>query len=233
MHPKPGRFTYRSYEGTALRSTSGLRERASVVERFAETRYTRGENTRLIVGGWAMDNMRALDFVSARQSVPLGTLSEKAERRAVAAVEAASVLSANLVVALQRALSLEAQATDPATVARRTFYERTENDFDDLLSALAAADESTESTDRLRRSLLREALRLFDELTRPAMTLAEPERARETLTARRQITAAGLGYSASGRKLFELLDLEPPKAASKKKASGKRTVKKRPGKATT
>ena len=82
-HPKPGTFGYRNWRGVILQSESGLRPAA--LERYL--RDIEGARCSLIVAGWAMDNMKPLDFLWSEQ--PVFSLSAEQEDQAAASVEAA------------------------------------------------------------------------------------------------------------------------------------------------
>lgn len=216
VHPKPGRFGYRHYRGTVLRDDrSSLRSRAACVDTYERERDDT-RPARLIVGGWAMDNMKALDFVMSLEPVPLSRLTDDAEARAIRAIEAAEIIGGNLSVALKNALGIDPKATDPVSTSRQRFYEETDGAFRELLHALITDPESSVATDVWRKALGKVALRLFDGETKNLIVSVSPERARKILEARRMILAATGGYSKSGKSLFVLLDLTPPRKAGEK-----------------
>ena len=216
VHPKPGRFGYRQYRGIVVRDTeSGLRTRAACVETYERERDDGNQPARLIVGGWAMDNMKALDFLLATEPAPLSRLSEEAQSRVVRAIEAAEIVGGNLAVALKNALGIEPKAADAVSSTRRRFYEITDVPFGALLRALTGDAADDTATDDWRRALGRAALGLFDGATTALVPTVAPERAREILDARRLILSAVGGYSKSGRNLFQLLDLSPPEKSGK------------------
>ena len=65
VHPKPGSFGYRHWRGVILQSDSGARPLA--LEQYL--RDVEGGDCSLIVAGWAMNNMKPLDFVWSEQPV--------------------------------------------------------------------------------------------------------------------------------------------------------------------
>ncbi len=83
-HPKPGSFGYQHWRGVVLQSESGRRPLA--LEQYL--RDVESGQCSLIVAGWAMENMKPLDFIWSEQ--PVFRLSSRDdEERAVDAVEAA------------------------------------------------------------------------------------------------------------------------------------------------
>jgi len=217
VHPKAGRFGYRQYRGIVLKDHgSNLRTRAACVETYERERDDRREPARLIVGGWAMDNMKALDFVLSAEPAPLSSLSELAEGRVVRAIEGAEIIAGNLSIALKNALGVEPKATDVVSSIRRRFYVDSDDAFRKLLRTLTNDPDDLTATDLWRKALLRIALAFFDGSTRDLVPIVAPERAREILDARRLILVSGTGYSKSGEKLFGLLDLTLPEKKGKK-----------------
>jgi CRISPR system Cascade subunit CasA len=228
LHPKPGRFGYRAYEGVLFRSPSGLKERASSVDTFCQSRRTAGEPTRMLMGGWAMDNMRALDFVTSRPNVAVGVLSKQSEDFAVRAADAAGTMASMLAIGVKNALSVEFKMTDPATLARTLFFQRTEPDFERLVNDLMLEPSNrSEAVTRYLDALVEAALNLFDERTLSTLSTGDVERAHDVAKGRSMITLTGRGYSKSGKEVFSKLGLEPPvsDARSKKRASARKAQK--------
>jgi len=225
VHPKPGRFGFRQYRGVVLRdSRSNLRTRAACVDTYEAERQDEREPARLIVGGWAMDNMKALDFVLTTEPAPLSRLSEVAERRVVRAIEGAEIVAGILSIALKNALEVEEKATGAVSMARRRFYELSDGAFHRLMHALTSDPEDASATEEWRKRLLSTALHLFDEATSELVALVTPERARTILDGRRLILSTGNGYSKSGKSLFDRLDLDPPETKSRKSKAKETTA---------
>lgn len=220
VHPKSGRFGYRQYRGIVVRDVeSNLRARAACINTYEAERDDGIEPARLIVGGWAMDNMKALDFVLSSEPAPLSQLSDAGARRVVRAIEAAEIVGGNLAVALKKALGIDPKSTDLVSSTRRAFYEKTDADFRRMLHSLMNNDGDEMATDIWRKALGHVALTLFDGATTELVPFVAPERARGILDARRLILMAVGGYSKSGKKLFELLDLAPPEKLGKRSIS--------------
>ena len=215
VHPKPGRFGYRHYLGIALQSPdTDLRRRADTVREVASgARRTGGGYPRVLVGGWAMDNMKPLDYVLGRAPVPLAKLRGPKTDAAARAVRAATLAAGELVGALKDALGVDEKGTGIVSDARLGFFDDTERAFHAYLAELAVATDDTPAPRWLEA--MREVVeRRFDDVVESLIPELPPEAVTPIAKARRRLAAAMRGRSARGRELFELLRIDPPPKGS-------------------
>jgi CRISPR system Cascade subunit CasA len=174
-HPKPGRFGYRDWVAATAGDGKGLREAAlSITD--AKARLDPADGARLLIAGWAMNNMEAEDYLLAVQ--PLHLSPNQADLDALArdmaeAGEAAWKLTRS---ALRRALFAEsATVSDDAALfeaARTAYFDRTEDAFH---HQLATADPTADAPRQWWLTTLRRAsLDLFGEIAGKA--LSDPAR---------------------------------------------------------
>lgn len=220
VHPKPGTFGYQHYLGVLLSDNkSKLRDRAHCVSAYIKRPGASDEETRILVAGWAMSNMSALNFIYSRQPAPLSVLAGDAEFYLTGSIEAAGVMASSLGYALASALNIEADkkgnGTDAVTLAKQNFYATTTQLFHKIATDIAVTENWQEIALRWRTGLLKAALSLFDQQTRAHILYAKPERVEKIRSGRSQIISTGSGYSKSGRQICDLLHLEQPKARKK------------------
>jgi CRISPR system Cascade subunit CasA len=228
LHPRAGRFTIRDWVSVAVTTgEAGVAiQPAQVVTRFLDTHAANlsrsGEAARLVVAGWAMDNMKPLDFLeterplfaaaSPQAQIALDTL---ARRMADAAGEVANALH----IAVRSAFFPENAAHDAATLTtlKERCFAEIKDDFYALLSARAAGDSDNDTAAReFLRTMQDTARRLFDSVGEPPV---DPEKAKRVVDARKQLELDITGYGTRGRGMFATLGLTPPpqKARSGKK----------------
>jgi len=225
VHPKPGRFGYRHYRGIVLQEPdSDLRRRAATVRTFVDDE--RGDDrglVRLIVGGWAMDNMKPLDFVLSRVPVPVSALGERHGDTAARAVAAADAVGRELTGAMKDVFGVDEKGTGPVTAAREAFFDATEEDFHQFLQSLSADTERENVARAWLAAMRRVSLERFDADVRPLIPSLAPEKVESVLKARRRLSSATSGHSKRGKEVFERLGLRPPVAKAKKKAAARIT----------
>ena len=203
-HPKPGRFGYRNWRGVILESETGLRPATLV-------RYLReldGARCSLIVAGWAMDNMKPLDFLWSEQ--PVFPLSEEEEHRAAASVEAAEQAGFAVAACVQKALGEDGVSSGGGQRAREAFFVATQGAFEDMLEAMSVGWRwvPKEWVEALRRA----ALPIFDREVLPGLAELGETRRGKAIAERSKLIAAFTGRPPFGKKIFEPLGLEvPPK----------------------
>ena len=126
-HPAAGTLPYRNWEGIVLAARSGdgpdLRQRALCVSDHVARSSDDEVPLRLILGGWAMDNMKPKDFLWSE--LPLLPMADDAAPRAAELIGAAGTVASGLRSALAPVLA-EGSARDGEIEA---FWAETEPDF--------------------------------------------------------------------------------------------------------
>ncbi len=197
MHPKPGRFGYRNWRGVILQSDS--RMRAAVVERWIGE--NQGRRCDLIVGGWAMDNMKPLDFIWSEQ--PLFALTPAADESTERMVQAAEQVAFALMVCIR-----DGAEESTANLAREAFFEETGPLFTARVAALCgggAFDAAGWLADM--RGV---ALRLFDAAVMPNLPDLGESKRQKAVEARSKLLGLFSGYPPFGKKVFTPLGLDLP-----------------------
>ena len=227
VKPKSNRLGYRDWVSVTVgeKHKAGSAEPAPAVLLARTTRdelRQSGVDAKLRAGGWAMNNMEAIAYLSAEQPLHLapdaavqGLIDARAKRFA----RAADILAAALVGALRDALFSEGAkpSTDKSLfeAARGAFYERTEDEFHATLDrATDGASEEDEARAWLR-VLGRAARDVFNE-TAP-VPADEPERAGRIAGGFASLRGVLAGYGAPGKALFEELGLAAPDTKPRKK----------------
>ena len=225
VHPKPGRFGYRNWIGVALsdepRNPDKVqRQPAATVTGYTRNRGQPGEAVRLIVGGWAMDNMKPLDFIEARQ--PLYVVEDDDRRKqletaALGLVRAGEIAAGELRMQLKRAIGLDSADKGAPAEASEAFFARTENDFHEALRRLSIEPEATAPRKAWRRALMAAALGEFDRRVLPGLTDRDPAGAETAVRARGRLLSVLSGYGKRGQELYDAhLGLSVPESARKK-----------------
>ncbi|MEO0800297.1 MAG: type I-E CRISPR-associated protein Cse1/CasA, partial [Pseudomonadota bacterium] len=236
LHAKSSRFGYRQYLGLALESEDELRLPAKCVTAFRETRAGEfsGEqkqamkDCQILVAGYAMDNMKPLDFAEAL--VPLiisgnPTSDKHVHNTARGFVKGADETARLLVSSVKRALYGERKdaardSTVLEPVANR-FWSDTERDFYDALRDAAdrlispdgvpvtrPGDTKQDLADSWLLILKRHAFQIFDDVV--PIDSAEAARIADVVAGRKSLGLALAGHGAIGKKLFFALTLSPP-----------------------
>ena len=240
VHTPEGQVGYRQWLGLVYASTDGSRlPAAAVVE--AQTRlrnldpsYRR--EARLIAGGYAMDNMKALAFAETEMPLHAVADAELANRLRLFVdrlVKAASTAASALGFAVKSALlGADAKPGLNSTLLdgpRERFWTDTERDFHDLLTEAIVRLETADTGDvqtalaeEWRGTLEQRALRIFDE-TAPLDDFGATD-PRQLVEARRSLVLAFKGLGKMGRGLFNQLGLSAaqPKAGRSNEAKAKR-----------
>ena len=210
MRPRAGVFGYRHWLGIALRSMDGLREQPATVK-DRENGRSGGRATRLLVAGWAMDNMKALDYLHARP--PLVQLGPEGERRLNGMVAAAE----HLVVAVRGALAPVLAEGEAREAVREDFYIRTQGDFEKRMAELAR-DPADDMARRWLADLRRTGRALFEGLALPGLADRVVQDQKAIVDAHRGLVLAFGGWTPQGRKAFDALELPPPEKKRKEAA---------------
>ena len=216
-HPATGTLPYRNWEGIVLAAPPGdgasLRQRAESVSAQAARRLGDDAPLRLIVGGWAMDNMKPKDFLWSE--LPLLPLVDDAAPRAADLVRAASAIASALRGALVPILS-EGGAREGEVEA---FWTETASDFLAALRGLTAVNMDWPAlTASFLQAIGRKALLRFEQRALPGLADRRMKEAEAIVGAHRHLRGLVGGWSKPGRKLWEALDLTPPERRSQAEA---------------
>ena len=175
VHPKAGRLSYRNWLGITMepgQERKGTRRTARAVHE-CRSRHS-SPDFELMVGGWAMDNMKPMSF-SLDQYPWFPSLGENGEDRVHQLVEAANIASGALRKALKGACQIEGASSDRVTEA---FFADTEEEF--ISSVRRITDGAGAQAEvAWHRTLRDEAVRTFDGLVLGGLTdhgIAEVEK---------------------------------------------------------
>lgn len=219
--PKSGRFGYRDWVATTVGSSDtrlaspAFAVHAARHERAYAMRGRGATPPYLRAGGWAMNNMEAMSYLTAEQPLHVApddarasTLNDAARRFA----DAADIVASLLRHALRAAFFPEGMTVDTQASwfdqARTGFFEATETPFHAALDAVAAGEPGENEAGQWRLTLMRAALAAFDEAA--PMPLDDPKTARRIAGAYGRLSWSLRGYGKSGHALFERLSLAPP-----------------------
>jgi len=205
-HPKPGSFGYRNWRGVILQSESGMRP-------WTLAQYLRdveGARCSLVVAGWAMDNMKPLDFLWSEQ--PVFPLSEENENHAEASVEAAEQASYAVATCVKDGVGEDDAKSGAGQRAREALFTETQGAFEEMLASMSAGRPfvAGEWIDALRTA----ALPIFDKEVMPGLADLGETRREEAIRARSKLIAAFKGRPPFGKKIFDPLGLERPSRRS-------------------
>jgi CRISPR system Cascade subunit CasA len=240
LHIKSARVGYRDWLGMTVDVHTS--KRRSVPAACIETFRSRAgdldpaalRGTRLLVAGYAMDNMKPLDFGEA--TLPLivsrdDNINAIIKALARSWVNAADLVANQLVSAVKRALYGEkGKAERDSTVlepVKARFWADTEQDFYAKLQAAAAEFETKLAEDkdhlaslntaagtRWLKSLTRHALTIFDDTV--PIDDAQNDKIKDVIDGRKMLVFALAGYGAVGGPLFDALGQPPRETKSKK-----------------
>jgi len=209
MHPKPGPFGYRNWRGIILQSDK--HHQPENLQR--QMKVPDASPVDLIVAGWAMDNMKPLDFVWSEQ--PVFPLSDKMNGIASGMVEAAEQAGYALATCIQDSMGESSISKGAADRSKQAFFNKTHQPFVDRVAAISNDNNPDPKNwlDVLRRT----ALDIFDEAVLPGLAGMQETRRQKAVKARRSLSSAFSGHNKLGRKIFEPLALKlPPKKRQKK-----------------
>ena len=159
VHPRAGRLSYRNWLGLTMEPSGDGKATRRIARTVRECRSRfRGPDFELMVGGWAMDNMKPLDF-SLDQYPMFPGLDEDEQDRVHQLVEAANAATSALRKALRTACQFDGKFADAVI---ETFFAETEGEF---IAAVRRIIDSagTEVEEAWHRTLRKQAVRMFDE----------------------------------------------------------------------
>jgi CRISPR system Cascade subunit CasA len=202
-HPSAGPFGYRNWLGVVADGDTATRQRATMVGVWG-IRSPQAD-AQLMVGGWAMDNMKPRDFTLS--VVPLVSLSPAAEVVLRGMVGAADAVA----VALRGALADVLAEGEGREALREEFYIRTQTPFDAAVAQLTAVN-TPEDVAKVAESwwatITATALTLFDSVALPGLPDRDLRQQQAIVAARSRLVAmrAGRGKAAQVARGLMLLD---------------------------
>ena len=202
MHPKPGPFGYRNWRGILLKDDK--RQQPASLKGYPVG--PRVPSANLIVSGWAMDNMKPLDFLWSEQ--PIFPFTSDAEDAAIAMVEAAEQAAFALAVTLRTAMGEADIASGAADTARRDFFLQTQGPFEHRVSNLSEGHTSDHAG--WLGDLSKVALSLFDAQVLPGLSQLHDSRRAKAVSERKRLLGAFNGYGGLAKKIYGPLELELP-----------------------
>ena len=246
LHLQSARVGYRQWLGLAT-DKHALRSPAAIIHEFRHTRVANLERPeerrgiRLLACGYALDNMKPLDFAEAQ--MPL-IITGSAYGDAVVAniarslIQAAEPAANQLVNSVKLALYGDARKTDGATsvltAARARFWADTEEPFYELLQraadAIMDADDvqaidavliATTNSEWLK-ALKFHALAIFDD--NASIEAADSAKIKNLIDGRKFLSLAFHGYGTNGATIFTALGQAQPARKSKRTAKGSKTA---------
>ena len=166
VHPKAGRLSYRNWLGISLEATGGGKgtRRAARTVRACRDRYG-CPDFELMAGGWAMDNMKPVNFSLDRYPGFPG-LNDAAEDRVFNLVAAANIASGALRRALKDACQLAGSSGDAMVEA---LFAETEEEFTTSVRGIIDGA-STEVEAKWHKTLSSQAFRMFEERALGSLT---------------------------------------------------------------
>ena len=185
VHPRPGRLSYRNWLGTTLESAAqgkGIRRTARTI-RECRNVGSRAPDFEVMAGGWAMDNMKPMDF-SVHVYPGFPGLDEDGESRVHQLVEAANTASG----ALRKALKYAGKLDGASARADETFFGETEGEFEASVRRITAGEQEVE--EKWHGTLRRHAVRIFDERTLGGLAERDIAKVEKQLAARRNLQIA-------------------------------------------
>ncbi|MBX9684723.1 MAG: type I-E CRISPR-associated protein Cse1/CasA [Hyphomicrobium sp.] len=249
VHLQSARVGYREWLGFAIGADGNSRLPADCVKRFQHrARFFRGKNAvvwsdaRLLVAGYAMDNMKPLDFGEALMPLIVGSsdaanqlIREQAEKL----IESAKLVASQLTTSVKIGLYGEgAKADSDSSVlypVRDRFWADTEAAF--FATLTDAAEQFDVPEDKLQdmhgdirtelggvwlQKLRTHALLVFDDTV--PIGSAESKRIVDVINGRKMLMLALTGYGKAGISLFKSLALPLPETKPKKDKKDRRAA---------
>lgn len=203
VHPRAGRLSYRNWLGVIMQPAEdrkGTRRAAKTVR--ARRNYSHAPDFELMVGGWAMDNMKPVDFTL--HSYPgFPGFGEDDEERVRQFVDAANAASGALRKALRVASQLDGTSRDTTL---ETFFAETEVAFAGSVRRIVDG-EGADVEAAWHRTLRDQAIRMFDRRVLAGLSDHNIAKIEQQVNARRILLAAlakqvrtALGLPNPGRK---------------------------------
>jgi CRISPR system Cascade subunit CasA len=246
LHLQSSRIGYRQWLGLTFQSDNKLRVPARTIVEFqtrsqlfdGEHAYVR-QRARMLVAGYAMDNMKPLDFGEALMPLVLASSAEanaEIARQAEHLIKAAEAVAGQLLNSVKLALFGEKSKADRDSAVldpvRSRFWADTEQQFYDVLRDAAASfdthkDELQAQAPAIQKlhgaiwlsHLKRHALQIFDDTV--PIDSADGYRIEDLINARKFLLLALTGYGKAGSDIFKELNQPPPTKKSEPKKGRK------------
>ena len=211
-HPRAGRFGYRNWLGVVTDDGDGTTtQRAEMARNWHER--TMGAPAELIVAGWAMDNMKPLDFTWS--SPPLVNLPEEATLFLRGLIDAADLFGRALGGALVPVLA-EGGARE---AVREQFFSESQGTFEQYLRAIEEGTDQGAIARKWVEDLRNVALPLFEAEALPGLADRETSVQERIVAAHRSLRNAFKGLGNIGGKAFDALELEPVRHVTREEAA--------------
>lgn len=211
-HPRAGLFGYRNWVGVTVAgdAEAGLRRRARTLEDWFQRGG--GNGAQVLVAGWAMDNMKPLDFTLS--APPFVRLQGAALGCLLGMIEAADLFGVILRAALKPVLA-EGEARE---AVREAFYARTQSVFEARLAELERGRAPLEVAADWLADMRRVALSLFEVRALPGLSERKIEKQQEIVMAHRNLGASFAGFGKLGGAAYAGLGLPAPARKEKEAA---------------
>ncbi len=207
VHPKAGRLSYRNWMGITIEPGQDGKGTRRIARTVRERRNSsRTPDFELMVGGWAMDNMKPVDFtLDAYPGFP--GLGEDGEDRVRQMVDAANAAASALRKALKNACQLSGKSAD---LVEETFYTETEEEFMGAVRRIIEGADA-EAEEIWHRTLKAQAVHMFDERVLGGLSDRDMKGIETRVFARRNL------LGVLGKPVRKLLDLPAPSQEKKEK----------------
>lgn len=194
-HPRAGAFGYRNWLGINAAARSDTRRQAAALSSYRD-RVGSLPGARVIVAGWAMDNMKPRDFTLSHEPMIDDPAMLDRIQKVVAAAEMAALALRNAL----KPLVGEGTALDALS---EEFFLRTQTPFEDLCTRPDGAA-------RWLGVMETTAMGIFDDQATPGLAAARIADVERILTERKHLRAMFGGRSKQGAKLYGELDIPVP-----------------------
>ncbi|MDO5614391.1 MAG: type I-E CRISPR-associated protein Cse1/CasA [Paracoccus sp. (in: a-proteobacteria)] len=204
-HPRAGLFGYRHWLGVVAAQPDegqGLTRRAEVIEMWEHR--SQGQSARVIVAGWAMDNMKPRDFVLS--TPPLIGLTGAPLILLAGMIQAAEQLS----LALRGALAPVLAEGETREAVREEFYTRTQTGFETGLRALETGTAPEQVAQGWLAAMRAVAFDLFDARALPGLADRDVKAQQAVVQARGFLAGSFAGRGKYGKLAFGALELPLP-----------------------
>ncbi|MFC7705591.1 type I-E CRISPR-associated protein Cse1/CasA [Plastorhodobacter daqingensis] len=192
QHPRAGAFGYRNWLGINAASQSDLRRQAAALTGYRDRVVSTG-GARVIVAGWAMDNMKPRDFIlSLEPLITDGDALDRIQRMVAAAEICAPALRQSLKPVMGEGTALDA--------LREEFFLRTQGPFEALSARPGTAA-------RWLAEMRQVALRIFDDAALPRLASARIPEVEHILRERNLLLRMFAGNGKVGARLHAELGL--------------------------
>ncbi len=160
VHPKAGRLSYINWLGITIETDQngeGTRRTAQVIRKHRN--HLNPPDSEIVVGGWAMDNMKPLDF-SLDEYPYFSNLKTEIEDQVYKLVEAANAGASTLRKALKTACDLQGKFADAII---ESYFNETEEQFKNTMrNIIDSEDAETIEMESWYLTLKNQAWRLFN-----------------------------------------------------------------------